>query len=47
MAFGPGLLVMEADNDAGTVSTYVEASAVVERYPESASGSGSKMPLSP
>jgi hypothetical protein len=33
MVFGPGLIVMEADNDAGAVSTtYVEASAVVERY---------------
>jgi len=25
MIFGPGLIVMEADNDAGTVSTYVQA----------------------
>lgn len=25
--FGPGLLVMEADNDAGAVSTYVQAGA--------------------
>ncbi|MCP6755961.1 hypothetical protein NL533_30530, partial [Klebsiella pneumoniae] len=23
--FGPGLIVMEADNDAGAVSTYVQA----------------------
>ncbi len=28
MVFGPGLIVMEADNDAGAVSTYVEAGAV-------------------
>jgi Mn2+/Fe2+ NRAMP family transporter len=27
MVFGPGLIVMEADNDAGAVSTYVEAGA--------------------
>src|ERR1017187_10689910 len=25
MVFGPGLIVMEADNDAGAVSTYVQA----------------------
>jgi hypothetical protein len=25
--FGPGLIVMEADNDAGAVSTYVQAGA--------------------
>jgi hypothetical protein len=25
MAFGPGLIVMEADNDAGAVSTFVQA----------------------
>jgi Mn2+/Fe2+ NRAMP family transporter len=27
MVFGPGLIVMEADNDAGAVSTYVQAGA--------------------
>src|SRR5579862_2383611 len=27
MIFGPGLIVMEADNDAGAVSTYVQAGA--------------------
>src|SRR5438105_2891615 len=27
MVFGPGLIVMEADNDAGAVSTYVAAGA--------------------
>jgi NRAMP (natural resistance-associated macrophage protein)-like metal ion transporter len=27
MVFGPGLIVMEADNDAGAVSTYTEAGA--------------------
>jgi Mn2+/Fe2+ NRAMP family transporter len=27
MVFGPGLIVMEADNDAGAVSTYIEAGA--------------------
>jgi len=27
MVFGPRLIVMEADNDAGTVSTYVQAGA--------------------
>ncbi len=27
MAFGPGLIVMEADNDAGAVSTYIQAGA--------------------
>jgi len=27
MVFGPGLIVMEADNDAGTVSTYIQAGA--------------------
>jgi len=27
MAFGPGLIVMEADNDAGAVSTYMQAGA--------------------
>ena len=27
MDFGPGLIVMEADNDAGAVSTYVQAGA--------------------
>jgi Mn2+/Fe2+ NRAMP family transporter len=27
MVFGPGLIVMEADNDAGTVSTYTQAGA--------------------
>ena len=25
MVFGPGLIVMEADNDAGAVSTYMQA----------------------
>jgi hypothetical protein len=25
MVFGPGLIVMEADNDAGAVSTYTQA----------------------
>jgi Mn2+/Fe2+ NRAMP family transporter len=25
VAFGPGLIVMEADNDAGAVSTYMQA----------------------
>ena len=25
MVFGPGLIVMEADNDAGAVSTYIQA----------------------
>jgi NRAMP (natural resistance-associated macrophage protein)-like metal ion transporter len=29
MVFGPGLIVMEADNDAGAVSTYVQAGAQV------------------
>lgn len=28
MVFGPGLIVMEADNDAGAVSTYVQAGAL-------------------
>ena len=28
MVFGPGLIVMEADNDAGAVSTYTQAGAV-------------------
>ncbi len=27
VVFGPGLIVMEADNDAGAVSTYVQAGA--------------------
>lgn len=27
MVFGPGLIVMEADNDAGAVSTYTQAGA--------------------
>jgi hypothetical protein len=27
MVFGPGLIVMEADNDAGAVSTYIQAGA--------------------
>jgi Mn2+/Fe2+ NRAMP family transporter len=27
MVFGPGLIVMEADDDAGAVSTYVQAGA--------------------
>ena len=27
MVLGPGLIVMEADNDAGAVSTYVQAGA--------------------
>jgi Mn2+/Fe2+ NRAMP family transporter len=27
MVFGPGLIVMEADNDAGAVSTYVQGGA--------------------
>jgi Mn2+/Fe2+ NRAMP family transporter len=27
MVFGPGLIVMEADNDAGAVSKYVQAGA--------------------
>src|ERR1700730_3530898 len=27
MVFGPGLIVMEADNDAGAVSTYAQAGA--------------------
>src|ERR1700737_1341751 len=27
LVFGPGLIVMEADNDAGAVSTYVQAGA--------------------
>jgi len=27
MVFGPGLIVMEADNDAGAVSVYVQAGA--------------------
>ena len=27
MVFGPGLIVMEADNDAGAVSIYVQAGA--------------------
>lgn len=27
MVFGPGLIAMEADNDAGAVSTYVQAGA--------------------
>ena len=28
MVSGPGLIVMEADNDAGAVSTYVQAGAL-------------------
>src|SRR5579875_4052831 len=27
VVFGPGLIVMEADNDAGAVSTYIQAGA--------------------
>lgn len=27
MVFGPGIIVMEADNDAGAVSTYTQAGA--------------------
>ena len=27
MVFGPGLIVMEADNDAGAVATYIQAGA--------------------
>ena len=36
MVFGPGLIVMEADNDAGAVSTYVQAGAglVADSVPE-------------
>jgi hypothetical protein len=33
MVFGPGLIVMEADNDAGTVSTYVQAGCAVRHTP--------------
>jgi hypothetical protein len=29
MVFGPGLIVMEADNDAGAVSTYMQAGSMV------------------
>ena len=32
MVFGPGLIVMEADNDAGAVSTYVQAGAQYGTY---------------
>jgi hypothetical protein len=32
MVFGPGLIVMEADNDAGAVSTYVQAGAQYETH---------------
>jgi Mn2+/Fe2+ NRAMP family transporter len=32
MVFGPGLIVMEADNDAGAVSTYIEAGAQYETH---------------
>ena len=31
MVFGPGLIVMEADNDAGAVSTYVQAGGTYGR----------------
>src|SRR5215472_1770545 len=32
LVFGPGLIVMEADNDAGAVSTYVQAGAQYGRH---------------
>src|SRR6202048_24617 len=32
MVFGPGLIVMEADNDAGAVSTYIQAGAQYETH---------------
>ena len=32
MVFGPGLIVMEADNDAGAVSTYVQAGAQYSKH---------------
>jgi hypothetical protein len=33
MVFGPGLIMMEADNDAGAVSTYIQAPAPEQRPP--------------
>jgi len=38
VVFGPGLIVMEADNDAGAVSTYVQAGALYGTKGEVAEG---------